>query len=231
VISVVIPVLNEAARLPALLAALTAEPVARETIVVDGGSTDGSAAAAAASGADLVLRTPRGRGVQVAAGAARAQGGIVLFLHADTALPPGALVALQRLMEARPAVVGGNFRLLFDGGDEMSRWVERFYASIRRFGWFYGDSGIFIRRAVLQEIGGVRPLALMEDWDLVRRMRAAGRIACIAEPPLVSSSRRFAGRGRGAVLAGWVRIHLLYWAGMAPERLALLYDSARERGG
>jgi rSAM/selenodomain-associated transferase 2 len=231
VISVVIPVLNEAARLPALLATLAAEPVACETIVVDGGSRDGSAEAAERAGAGLVLRAPRGRGVQLAAGAARARGGIVLLLHADSILCPGALVALQRRMDADPALVGGNFRLLFDGEDEISRWVERFYASIRRFGWFYGDSGIFIRRSVLEAIGGLRPLPLMEDWDLVRRMRAAGRIACIGDPPLRSSSRRFAGRGRAAILTGWVRIHLLYWAGLPPERLAALYDSARERAG
>jgi rSAM/selenodomain-associated transferase 2 len=229
VISVVIPVLNEAARLPALLGALRADPVAQEIIVVDGGSTDGSAAAAREAGADVVLHAPRGRGVQLAAGIARAGGGTVLMLHADTIPPPGTLVALQRLMATRPELVGGNFRLLFDGDDEMSRWVERFYASIRRFGWFYGDSGIFARRAVLEAVGGVRPLPLMEDWDLVRRLRAAGRMGCIADPPLVSSSRRFAGRGRAAILAGWVRIHLLHWAGLPPDRLARLYDSARER--
>lgn len=228
-ISVVIPVLNEAERLPALLRALRADPVALEVIVVDGGSTDGSVAAARDAGADLVLHAARGRGVQLAAGIAQAGGGTVLMLHADTVPRPGALVAVQRLMAARPDLVGGNFRLLFDGDDEMSRWVERFYASIRRFGWFYGDSGIFARRAVLQAIGGVRPLPLMEDWDLVRRLRAAGRLGCIADPPLVSSSRRFAGRGRGAILAGWVRIHLLHWAGLPPDRLARLYDSARER--
>jgi|GEM_PF-1225795 len=182
-ISVVIPVLNEAPRLPALLAALTSEPVAAEVIVADGGSRDGSAAVARACGADFVLETQRGRGAQLAAGAARATGGIVLFLHADSLLPPGALVAVQRLMEARPDLVGGNFRLLFDGEDATSRWVERFYAGIRRLGVFYGDSGIFVRRDVLQAIGGVRPLPLMEDWDLVRRMRAAGRVGCVADPP------------------------------------------------
>lgn len=230
-ISVVVPVLNEARRLRPLLRALRAEPVATEVIVVDGGSDDGSAEAARAAGADLVLQTPRGRGLQLAAGASRAEGGIVLFLHADSLPQPGLLVALQRLMAVRPEVVGGNYRLLFDGEDELSRWVERFYASIRRFGWFYGDSGIFVRRSVLRAIGGVRPLPLMEDWDLVRRMAGAGRLACIAEPPLRTSSRRFAGRGQGEILAHWARIHLLYWAGRPPERLAEIYDSGRERAG
>ena len=125
-------------------------------------------------------------------------------------------------------MVGGNFRLVFDHPD--AAWIERFYATIRAFGLFYGDSGVFIRRAVLESIGGVRPLALMEDYDLVRRMRAAGRIAQVRDPPLVTSARRFAGRGRLGILAGWVRIHLLYWAGLAPERLARIYDSERERG-
>jgi len=229
VISVVIPVLNEATSLPGLLTALNAERVAREIIVVDGGSTDGSTQAAWKAGADLVLAAPRGRGAQLAAGAARATGGVVLFLHADTRPAPGALLALARLMESRPDIVGGNFRLTFDGEDEIARWVERFYAGIRRLGLFYGDSGIFVRSGVLRAIGGIRPLALMEDWDLVRRMRAAGRTACIADPPLRTSARRFAGRGRADLLAHWVRIHLLYWAGTPPDRLAALYDSARER--
>jgi len=229
VISVVIPALNEALRLPRLLRALRAEPVAYETVVVDGGSEDGTAEAARRAGATLVFSAPRGRGQQMAAGAAAARGSALLFLHADTLFPAGGLVALDALLRSRPEVVGGNYRLLFDGEDGFSRWLERFYAAIRALGFWYGDSGIFVRRAVLDAMGGVRPIALMEDHDLVRRLKRAGPTACLAEPPLVTSSRRFEGRRPPVIVLGWVRMHLLYWLGTAPERLALLYDSERRR--
>jgi rSAM/selenodomain-associated transferase 2 len=228
-ISVVIPALNEAARIPGLLHTLRAEPVSSEVIVVDGGSSDGTAEAAREAGATLVVSAPRGRGQALAAGAGAARGEALLFLHADCVFPPGGLAALERLLRGRPEVVGGNFRLLFDGNDGFSRWLTGFYALIRRFGFYYGDSGIFVRRAVLEAIGGVRPIALMEDYDLVRRLRRAGATACVAEPPLVTSARRFAGRRPAAIVLGWVRIHLLYWLGVDPARLASLYDAERRQ--
>jgi rSAM/selenodomain-associated transferase 2 len=227
---VVIPALNEAAQLPDLLRALHAEPVSREIIVIDGGSVDGTAEAAREAGATLVVSATRGRGQALAAGAAVACGEALLFLHADCVFPAGGLVALERLLREQPEVVGGNFRLLFEGKDGFSQWLTGFYALIRRLGFYYGDSGIFVRRAALDAIGGVRPIALMEDYDLVRRLRRAGPTVCMAEPPLVTSSRRFAGRHPAAIVLGWVRIHLLYWLGADPERLALLYDSERRRG-
>jgi rSAM/selenodomain-associated transferase 2 len=228
-ISVVIPALNEAARMPGLLHALRAQPVSLEVIVVDGDSADGTAEAARAAGATLVLSAPRGRGQALSAGAEAARGEALLFLHADCVFPPGGLAALERLLRERPEVVGGNFRLLFDGNDGFSRWLTGFYALIRRLGFYYGDSGIFVRRAVLEAIGGVRPIALMEDYDLVRRLRRAGPTACVVEPPLVTSSRRFAGRRPAAIVLGWVRLHLLYWLGVDPARLALFYDSERRQ--
>ena len=231
-ISVVIPTLNEAPRIGPLLEALRAEPVAAEAIVADGGSADGTAAAAArAAGgwARVIEGTPRGRGPQLAAGAAAARGEVLLFLHADSRFPPGGLAAIERLLAARPEVPGGNFRLTFDGDTGFDRWLTGFYALIRRGGLYYGDSGIFVRRRVLDAIGGVRPLALMEDYYLARRLERAGPTACIADPPLVTSSRRFAGRRPPAIVWGWVRVHALYWRGVAPVRLAEIYDSERRR--
>lgn len=137
--------------------------------------------------------------------------------------------AIERLLAARPEVPGGNFRLVFDGDTGFDRWLAGFYALIRRGGLYYGDSGIFVRRRVLEAIGGVRPLALMEDYDLVRRLERAGPTACIADPPLVTSSRRFAGRRPPAIVWGWVRVHALYVLGAAPARLAEIYDSERRR--
>ncbi|HET6308301.1 MAG TPA: glycosyltransferase, partial [Rhodopila sp.] len=110
-ISVVIPALNEAARMPGLVHALRAEPVRLEVIVVDGGSADGTTRAACAAGATRVLSAPRGRGQALAVGAGAARGEALLFLHADSLFPPGGLAALERLLRERPEVVGGNFRL------------------------------------------------------------------------------------------------------------------------
>lgn len=227
-ISVVVPALNEAARLPALLAVLAAEETPHEVIVVDGGSADGTLAAAREGGARAIA-APRGRGAQLGAGAEDARGELLFFLHADTTLPAGALEAIARAAGAWPDAVGGNFRLLFDGNDDFSRWLEGFYARIRAHGLYYGDSGIWIRRDALEALGGIRPLALMEDYDLVRRMERAGPTICIDSPPLVTSSRRFAGRGKWRIVAGWLAIHLLFHLRVPPKLLAQLYDSERAR--
>jgi rSAM/selenodomain-associated transferase 2 len=228
VISVIIPVLNEAAWLPTLIAALRRSAVAHEIIVVDGDSADGSAEVAHAHGA-RVLRGVRGRGQALAVGAAAARGAVLLFLHADSRFPALGLDAIDRLMTGDPALVGGNFRLVFDGDDGFSRWLTGFYAWLRRHGFYYGDSGIFVRRATYDAIGGIRPIALMEDFDLVQRLERSGPTACVGEPPLITSSRRFLGRHPVAIVAGWVRVHLLYAIGVSSDRLAVLYDSDRRR--
>ena len=227
-LSVIIPTLNEEKRLPALLAGLQRAAPPLEIIVVDGGSRDRTVDVARAAGA-VVYSSAAGRGRQLAIGAARAGGDVLLFLHADTQVPPGAISALTRRLAAETVLVGGNFRLLFDGHDGFSRWLDGFYALLRRKTIFYGDSGIFIRRRTLDRIGGVRPLALMEDFDLVRRMKRAGPLCCIDEPPLLTSSRRFQGRHPINIVFGWLWIHLLFSLGLGSDRLASIYDSARRR--
>ena len=144
-ISVIIPALNEAERLPALLECLAEEAVATELIVADGGSEDGTAEIASSLGAK-VLKAPRGRGQQLAAGCALARGDAMLQLHADTDFPRGGLVALRDALASNPKIVGGNFRILFDGGTEFDEWLNGFYAWFRGHGIYYGDSGIFTRR-------------------------------------------------------------------------------------
>jgi len=228
-ISVVIPVLNEAPRLEALLPRLAAERDLAEIIVVDGASGDGSAEVAERFGAEIV-RAPRGRGQQLHAGAEAASGDVLLFLHADTVFPSGGLTAIRRHLGAHPYAIGGNFRLLFDGDGRFDRWLEDFYAWIRSKGLYYGDSGLYIRRSWYRRLGGIRPIALMEDYDLVKRMEAAGPTLCISDPPLLTSSRRFLGRHPLLIFLGWLRVHLLHALGVSPTRLARLYDSERRRG-
>lgn len=225
VISVIVPTLNEADRIAALAATPDLASPAVETIVVDGGSADGTADRARRLGLK-VMTAPRGRGQQLATGAAAAKGDILLFLHADTVLGPGALDAVRQAL-ADATIVGGNFRLLFDGDDDFSRWLDGFYARIRRRGWYYGDSAIFMRRSRYEAIGGVRPIALMEDYDLVRRLERSGRTVCIDAPPAITSSRRFVGRKKRRIVTQWVVIHMLFWLGVPSSWLAALYNSAR----
>ncbi|NQV84661.1 MAG: glycosyltransferase family 2 protein [Rhodospirillales bacterium] len=229
-ISVIIPTLNEAANLPELLGRLKLEAGACEIIVADGGSTDETVSVAKDFGVRVVRCEP-GRGRQLAAGAEEAVGEIVFFLHADTIFPQGALAAIEAALRQSPDAPGGNFCLLFDGDDNFSRWLEGFYAFLRARGFYYGDSGQFIRRRILDAIGGVRPIALMEDHDLARKMEAQGKTLCIKTPALVTSSRRFRGRRPAAIVWGWVKIHALYYLGVHPDRLAGLYDSRRRQEG
>jgi rSAM/selenodomain-associated transferase 2 len=225
-ISVVIPVLNEAARLEALIGGLRRQGGGHEIIVVDGGSQDGSADLARSLGV-TVMTAAGGRGGQLAAGAGQASGDVVLFLHADTGFPEDGLALIEAKL-ADGKLAGGNFAIHFEGRRLFVRALNRFYAWIRRHGLYYGDSAIFVRSDVLDAIGGIRPLALMEDYDLSRHLEKAGATVCIHESPVITSSRRFDGRSAIAIVWEWLKIHALYHLGVAPERLARSYDSGRQ---
>ena len=221
-ISIVIPTYNEAQTLPRLLAELAGERAPHEIIVADGGSRDGTAGLARAAGA-VVIHCARGRGPQLRAGAAVSRGDTLLFLHADTRFPAGGLERLAAVLAAAPRLVGGNFRVVFDGGTSFSRRLTRVYNGLRRWGLYWGDSGIFARRAAYDAIGGVRPLALMEDYDFVARLEAHGPTQRIEETPLIASSRKFRDRPKPGVVWGWLKLHALYHLGVPAERLARLY--------
>lgn len=227
-ISVIIPVLNEAHNLPGVLTVLTGDGCNAEVIVVDGGSTDGTQDVVRRAGVKLIETSP-GRGGQLRAGADAATGKVLWFLHADSRVPRGGLTAIAQALAAAPEAVGGNFRLLFDGDSEFSRWLDDFYARIRRRGVYYGDSGVFVRRAAYEALGGIRRLALMEDYDFNRRLERLGGTLCIKDPPLVTSSRRFDGRHKWAIISGWLVIHTLFYLGLPDRWLARLYGSTRRR--
>jgi len=222
-ISIVIPTRNEAGNIGRLLDALAAEESPHDVIVVDGGSSDDTAAIAATRGV-RVLAAAGGRGNQLRLGAAATEGDILWFLHGDSRVAAGSLGAIRDTMDRQSDAVGGNFRLLFDGGDGFSAWLDSFYAWLRRNGFYYGDSGIFVRRVVYDRMGGMPTHALMEDYAFVRRLEALGPTICIDQPALVTSSRRFLGRRPTGIVAGWLLIHALYHCGVAPRRLAWIYD-------
>ncbi|MGO1117747.1 TIGR04283 family arsenosugar biosynthesis glycosyltransferase [Rhodovibrionaceae bacterium A322] len=228
-ISIIIPTLNEAANLPALLTALQRSHVDKEILVIDGGSQDSTTKIAADLGAKVLTSAP-GRGRQLVTGAEAATGDILWFLHADSQVKTEALEALQQEMAKQPEACGGNFRLLFDGQDSFSRWLDGFYARIRSKGVYYGDSGIFVRREVYQAMGGLKPLALMEDYDFNRRLERYGQTLLIQSPALVTSSRRFQGRKKWRIISQWIWMHALFHLGVPDSWLARLYNSSRRSG-
>ncbi len=223
-ISIIIPTLNEAAAIERTLRAAMAAEGEKEIIVVDGGSEDGAPEIAARCGA-RVVHSARGRGVQLRAGAGIARGDVFWFLHADTIAPAGSLDAIRSALRD-PLVAGGNFSLIFEGGSRAAAHLTWIYPKLRTLGLSYGDAGIFIRRTVYESIGGMRPVALFEDLDLVRRLRRAGRFVRL-ECPLVTSSRRFEGRNCARVWSVWIALQLLYWLGVSPDRLARWYRHVR----
>lgn len=226
-ISIVIPVLNEARGLAALLDHLLQLEGRFEVVIADGGSADGTPELASAHpSAPRLVRTPPGRAHQMNAGAGQASGEALLFLHADTRLPPDAYRSLRRAL-ADSAVVGGNFELRFEGADRFARLLGAWYALQRRLGVYYGDSAIWLRRATFQRLGGYRPLAIMEDYDLSRRLEGTGDTSCLPGPA-VTSARRWKQLGLVRTIASWVLIRWLFVAGASPARLARLYPHVRE---
>ncbi|HET9020150.1 MAG TPA: TIGR04283 family arsenosugar biosynthesis glycosyltransferase [Acetobacteraceae bacterium] len=218
-LSIVIPTLNAAATLSATVAALGG--AADEVVVVDGGSGDGTAALAESLGARVVA-APRGRGGQLAAGAAAARGEWLLLLHADTRLAPGWAAAAFRMMAERPDRAG-YFRFALDSADPRARRLERLVAwRCRVFALPYGDQGLLISRALLEQVGGIRPLPLMEDVDLVRRL-GRRRLAAV-EVAAVTSAARWQGDGWHRRSARNLGCLMLYALGVPPRIIARLYS-------
>jgi glycosyltransferase involved in cell wall biosynthesis len=173
-VSIIVPALDEEAGVTGLLDHLAALPGRWEVILADGGSRDATPQLAAQHCSQpLIVDAPGGRASQMNAGAAAARGDVLMFLHADTRLPQDAHANLCSAL-ADVAVLGGNFDLRFDGADRFSRVLGRWYALQRRAGVYYGDSAIWLRRTAFERLGGFRPLPIMEDYDLVRRLERAG---------------------------------------------------------
>ncbi len=221
VISIIIPVLNEAREIPLALARIPSEPF-YETIVVDGGSNDRTAELAAFWGAK-VLSSPRGRARQMNTGAQAAMGEYLLFLHADTRLPEGFADQVCQIL-SRPEISAGAFQLQFDPplfGLRIIGWLANWRS--RFFQLPYGDQAIFLRAERFRALGGFSDIPIMEDLDLIRRLGRQGRIA-IAPLPVLTSSRRWKNSGIWrTTLKNQVAL-AAYGVGFSPDRLARWYN-------
>jgi rSAM/selenodomain-associated transferase 2 len=224
-LSVVIPTLNAAADLPDTLERMRC---ADEVVVVDGGSSDDSAAVAARFGARLI-RSPKGRGVQLAAGAEAACGDWLLFLHADTLPGRGWREAVAEHAAAAPGKAA-CFRFRLSDRAWQARLIERSVAArVRLLALPYGDQGLLVPRALYDEVGGYRPLPLMEDVDLVRRIgrRRLRPLAVTAS----TSSARWRRDGWARRSARNLACLALYRVGVAPDRLTRFYENPPLPGG
>ena len=223
-LSIVIPTLHAAATLAVTLDSLSTERtgLTAEIIVTDGGSRDATLELAEARGARIV-RGPAGRGAQLAAGAAAAVHEWLLFVHADTRLEAGwAEAAANFVGDPRNRATAGVFRFALDARSAAARRLERAVAwRYRALGIPYGDQGLLIHRAFLAQIGGIRPLPIMEDVDLVRRIGRARLtlLPCAA----VTSAARFERAGYSWRSLRNLFCLALYFLGLPPRLIVRIY--------
>ena len=193
-VSVIIPTFNEAESLAATVESARCPFIEGEIIVVDGGSSDGTAALAAGAGCRVIEGAPRQRATQMNLGARAASGDVLLFLHADTRLQPGALLAIRETLRD-PRVVGGAFVRRYDSDSRVLAVTCRLAALRNRvFGWHLGDQAMFVRGHIFQRCGPFAEVDRFEDLDLSRQMAKCGRLVTL-RPPVISSARRFARLG------------------------------------
>jgi rSAM/selenodomain-associated transferase 2 len=225
-IAVIVPVINEQEQLATTLSHVPLAP-GDELIVVDGGSTD-ETLNIARKFTPTVLSSPPGRARQMNLGAAHATGDILLFLHADTLLPPDSLDAVRRAMQLS-RVAGGAFRLVIEPTTPALRLVA-WGANLRsRFGRLpYGDQALFVRRSLFERLGGYANAAFLEDVILVRAMRRHGRLVLVPQA-VQTSGRRWLHEGvvyttvRNNVIVG------LFFCGVAPATLKRWYSDWHRR--
>ncbi|MDG4597837.1 MAG: TIGR04283 family arsenosugar biosynthesis glycosyltransferase [Candidatus Contendobacter sp.] len=221
-ITIILPALNEEARIAACLTLL--QPLREqdcELIVVDGGSDDRTVALAEPL-ADRIIAGSRGRAAQMNAGAGQTRGDILWFLHTDSRPPPNA-ANLIRAALARPTQQWGRFDVRLSGHHPLLRVVETLMnARSRLTGIATGDQGIFARRETFERVGGYPPIALMEDIAFSRLLKRHGRPVCLRQR-LTTSSRRWESNGiLRTILLMW-RLRLAYFLGADPDRLARIY--------
>lgn len=223
-ISVIIPVLNEEKSIAAILTELQRlKP--DELILVDGGSSDGTREVCQRFGVEFYPSRP-GRASQMNFGAQRATGDVLLFLHADTRLPPSAFDDIRAALQDQK-VLGGRFDLQLDDARPMLKLIG-FMISLRsrlsKVGT--GDQAIFVRREIFAELGGYPDIPLMEDVAFSRALKRRGAVACLRSR-VVSSARRWQADGIWSTILKMWTLKSLYLLGISPVRLKRFYGDTR----
>ena len=219
-VSVIIPALNEERNIAATLRAV-GQSLCHEVIVVDGGSADATVQRAREAGVKVLTAKP-GRARQMNAGAAATEGGSLLFLHADTLVPSGWAEVVPRTLSS-PGVAAGAFRFRIAGsfaGKSFVEWTTGFRSRLLQRP--YGDQGLFLVRALFEEMGGFADLPIMEDYEFAARLRRCGRIVTVGEAALTSARRwQTLGVVRTTLRNQWMLAG--YHLGVNPRRLATRY--------
>lgn len=219
-LSIVMPVLNEARHIADILQPLQGlRQSGAEVIVADGGSTDATPALAAPL-SDRMIAAPRGRALQMNAGARAARGDALLFLHADTRLPDSALLLIERALKKH---AWGRFDVKIEG---RSRWLPIVAAMMnlrsRLTGIATGDQALFVTRAAFDAAGGFPEQPLMEDIELSKRLKRIGKPACLRDP-VTTSGRRWDRDGAWPTILLMWRLRFDYWRGEPTSRLVQRY--------
>jgi rSAM/selenodomain-associated transferase 2 len=221
-LSIILPVLNEASGIETRLADLTGlRRAGCEVIVVDGGSGDGTAVRAAPL-CDQLIESEPGRALQMNAGAAHAHAGLLLFLHADTALPAGALDAIESVTRGL-GIAWGRFDVSLDSPRRTLKLVGAMMNLRSRLsGVATGDQALFMTREAFDSVGGFAPIALMEDVDISKRLRRLARPHCL-RLRVTTSARRWESQGVWRTIFLMWRLRLAYFFGASPDALAQRY--------
>lgn len=222
-ISVVIPTLNEESALPETLRRAWRVAEVKEIIVADGGSSDRTRKLARDLGAD-VIESNRGRGVQLRTGSERVTGDVVLLLHADTWLPPNAGREALRLLRRPHVVAGGFWKSFHDDPPLIMRGARlRCRLLLEMYGYVFGDQGFFLTRQMLDRIGGVPAVPLMEELELCQKLTGLGRIE-LADATVTTSWRKFEKLGVLNTYLLMGRVLRAYRSGTPLEELRRVYQ-------
>lgn len=225
-VSVLVPALNEADTIGPCLRRLSHDFPGCELVVVDGGSTDDTAATAQSLARVVLARG--GRGPQLRAAARAASGDVLWVHHVDTVLEPAAQRQLQQALRD-PGVVGGGFTLCFDRRSAaLDALARASNARARRLGWIFGDQAMFVRRAALEAVGGFPDLPLMEDLEVSRRLRRIGRLVLLPAT-CTASARRFDENGTWPMVAFMQYLKLRHLLGADPAETSRRYQSGPHR--
>lgn len=223
-ISVIIPTYNESATITETIEHLRPWYDNLEIIIVDGGSSDGTAGLV---GPEVrLVHAPRGRASQMNAGAVQASGEALLFLHSDTRLPHDFVQQLELALSDR-GVAGGAFKVKI-GHPGLFFCLASLGSNLRAAltGIYFGDQAIFVRRDVFQQTGGFPLIELMEDWEFSRLLRIAGKTRLLPGP-VTTSARRWLIHGKWRTAWLMHKIKTLYLLGASPEDLKKLYSDRR----